>query len=72
MWETKFHIHTKEQATFIVPYILSLTFLGRWECKTFSTEVYQAFIEFNLLLGFSSMQFWFVSVIPTFQNTFFF
>jgi len=57
--ETKFDTHEKQQRKSVVLYILIFAFLDRiWEDKKrFWTAQQQAFLEFNLLLVSSQMQF---------------
>jgi len=50
-------------------YVLISTFLDRrWEDKRLRIERWQAFLEFNLLVMSSWMQFWFVAVVPKYLN----
>jgi hypothetical protein len=53
------HLHKATDKT-VVPCILILIFRWQAQIKTFS--------EFNLLLIYSCMQFWFVNVVPRYFN----
>jgi hypothetical protein len=66
--ETKFHSHTQPQAKLSFAYSNFYVLRQQMNDTKFLAEWWQVLFEFNLLLIFPRMKFWFAAVIPKYLN----